>query len=1197
MVKTISEKYTKLTQLEHILVRPDTYIGSIIEDSIELWVFDPETCKNIYMPCKIVPGLYKIFDEILVNAKDHTMRDKTCRNIKITINKKTGEIICFNDGNNGIPIELHPEYNTWIPEFLFANLLTSENYDDTEVKHVGGKNGYGAKLTNIYSTKFTIEVFDSKNKKYYVQSFYNNMSKKDEPTITKMTGSSSYLKISFIPDFKRFGIKGLNNDIISLFSKRVYDIAACVADSNVKVYLNDELINLKNFRNYVDMFYDLEEDPKKIIYAKPNSNWEVCAVFDPNGFKQISYVNGINTIHGGTHINHIADQIVDYLAKILVEKDKNVKVKNAQIKECITIFVNALIDKPGFNSQVKEVLTTKISDFDTKCDLSSIKADDFLKKFSKTGIVDEVLAFAKLKEQSAMKKINGAKTKNVNILKLDDAHKAGTKHSSRCRLILTEGDSAKTFAINGLQVIGKEYYGVFPLKGKPLNVRELPPKKIMDNDEIKHMLQILGLRMDKTYEDKKDFSTLRYGGILIIADQDLDGSHIKGLIINFVERFWPALVSHMEYDFIQTLPTPIVKVWAKKDVKKLKVSSFYTISEYHSYVKNVLKGKVSNYEIKYYKGLGTFSHTEAVECFKDYENKVITYTWSDKEEKVPEDEDPEIAYKKSLSSQAINLAFSSINRNARKKWLQNYDKDCIVENNVQKITYYDFIHKDLKHFSFYDNARSIPSICDMLKPSTRKIMYSAFLKKDMLTKEIKVAQFAGFVSQKSAYHHGEKSLEGAIIGLAQNFTGSNNINFLVPNGNFGTRLQMGKDAASSRYIFTQLSSITPYIFRSEDNCILNYLDDDGKKIEPEHYIPIVPTVLINEGEGIGTGFSTKILCNNPLDVFANVRNMINKKPLKKMVPWFRGFKGTVTKIDELTFQTRGIVNYIDENTITISELPIGVGTDKYMEFLKSFLVQDPKNIKDNEMFTDIIDNNGIEKIDIKLLFVDGVLGTIGKTGEMLMKRLKLTTKISATNMHLHSSSGTLKKYNTVNEIFEEFYSYRLVMYEKRKKVYLVKLEFDLDIIKWKIKFLELYISGKITLVGKKKQEVLAQVEKLGFPKLSLKNKVDSNDDSNNVSDTKTSDNVQENDNNGYAYLTMPIWSLTSDEMEKLKALFDKKTAEYTIYKNTPVQNIWLKELDELEKIYPEWLESSTEKDESKLKKAINTAKGKGKKAK
>jgi DNA topoisomerase II len=1173
--KSVKDRYNKLELREQILLRPDTYIGSIEQDSFKLWVRDEETDMNVFKSCSYVPGLYKIYDEIVVNAKDHTVRDETCTTIRVTINDKSGEITCFNDGNNGVPVEIHPTFKIWVPELIFGNLLTSENYDDSELKYVGGKNGFGAKLANIYSTKFTVEVFDAKNKKHYVQNFYDNMSRKEDPVIKVLkTGKSSYLKISFFPDFSRFNIKKIDDDTLMLFKKRVYDIAACTGN-NIKVYLDEELINIKDFKEYIKMFFD--DESKKIIYESPNPNWKVGAIFTPDGYQHISYVNGICTFSGGTHVNHVLDKIINHILKVINDKDKNIKVTPAQIKENITIFIDALIDKPSFNSQIKEEMTTKISNFDTRCELS----DEFLKKFAKTGIVESVLEFAKLKEQSGLKKINGAKLQNIHVEKLDDAHWAGTKRSNECRLILTEGDSAKVFAISGLEEIGKERYGVFPLKGKPMNVRETAITKIKANEEIKNIITIMGLKFDKKYEDAKEISSLRYGGIVIIADQDLDGSHIKGLLINFIERFWPALVSHMDYDFIQTLPTPIVKVWLRTDKEKKNVKSFYTLSAYNTFMADKDSSK---YYIKYYKGLGTFVKSEAVECFEDYDKKVITYTWDKKDNAGKITQDVETEHKKHPSYVAIDLAFSVTKRDPRKRWLEHYDKDDIIENSNRYITYSEFIHKDLKHFSFYDNARSIPSICDMFKPSTRKIMYSAFLRKKMLTEEIKVSQFAGYVSQISAYHHGEKSLEGAIIGLAQNFVGSNNVNFLKPNGEFGTRMLMGKDHASSRYIFTQISEITPLIYRPEDNCILKYLYDDGKRIEPENYIPIIPTILLNGGEGIGTGFSCTILPHYIMDIIANIRNMINKKPLKEMTPWFRGFNGLVNKLDKNSYETTGRLDYLNDTTIRITELPIGIATSKYMDFLKSILVKDPKS-KEPDMFESVIENNNTGTIDIKIVFSDNVLSTLNKSGNLL-KKLKLITKFSSANMHLHSCSGTLKKYNSVNEIFKEFYDFRLSAYVERKKVYLQILRDDLDIIKWKVKFLELYLEGKIILEKRKMDNVFEQLEKLKFPKFYTgKAAKGGKDDGDEDGDEDGDDNDEEDVKNkkkvkgspSYNYLKMSIFSITEDKMQKLKEEFEIKSAVYKKYASTSVEEMWLAELAELEKKYPEWLIKDTDK--------------------
>lgn len=1221
--KLNQDRYNKLELHEQIILRPDTYIGSITEDKVDYWIYNPEINKMVFKKnCTIVPGLYKIFDEIIVNAIDHTIRDITCTEIKITIDKKTGRITCYNNGDNGVPVDKHSSFKTWIPEMIFAHLLTSENYDDSKIRYVGGKNGFGAKLANIFSTNFDIEVFDSKNSKHYIQNCSNNMYKIDEPEIkVNKKLKHSFLKLSYIADFKKFKIKEYNDDMINLFYKRVYDIAACCANNplsnNVKVYLNDELINFKSFKDYVTMFFD-DSNPIKIYSESPNDNWEVCAVFDPNGFKQISFVNGIWTIEGGSHVDHVLKKFTSYI--IDATKDKNVKVTKQSIKDNITLFIRSLIDKPAFNSQIKEKLTSKLENFDTKCNLS----EDFLKKFSKSGIIEEVLSFARFKEHSSLKKISGVKVKHINIPKLDDAHFAGTINAKKCRLILTEGDSAKTFAIAGLMEIKKDYFGVFPLKGKLLNVRELSPTKIQNNEEIKNIIDIIGLKFDKKYEDIKDISTLRYGGIVIIADQDLDGSHIKGLLINFIHYFWPSLLINSEFEFIQTLPTPIVKVWKKSDKKKINEIPFYTMSEFNNWdEEQTKKGTRLQYETKYYKGLGTFKDAEALKCFSDYYDRIITYIW-ETEAKDEEDYVNTPIKKKGKktvtdnidsSYKAITLAFSKENADLRKNWLENYDKDNILENSDQKISYYDFIHKDLKHFSFYDNTRSIPSICDMFKPSTRKIMYSAFLNKEMLHKEIKVAQFAGIVSQKSAYHHGEKSLEGAIIGLAQNFVGSNNINLLMPNGQFGSRLLMGKDHASSRYIMTQISSITPYIYRAEDECILKYQYDGKLRIEPDNYIPILPMILINGGEGIGTGFSTKILPYNISDIITNIKNLINKKKLIEMVPWYRNFKGKIVKTDAVTYKILGSMEIDNSkpNTIFINELPVGTATTPYMDYIKSILIaceekeKEKKKGNGNEkhdnsdlIMEDIIENNGPNEIDIKIRFANNISGQSQK--DLLLTKLKLVSTVKTSNMHLHSTEGRLKKYETVNDILIEFFNYRLKKYAERKEKYLRELKYYLDITKWKIKFIEMYLNKEIILYKKTKIQVYEQLEKFKFPKFYADHKknysdeivLDDEDDEENKDNTEIDSKVKKNIPT-YSYLNMNIFVLTIDEMEKLKKTLDEREAEYEKYKNTPIEDIWLSEVEELEKKYKIWLEEESEIESASSKNKNGTkVRGKGK---
>ena len=319
--------------------------------------------------------------------------------------------------------------------------------------------------------------------------------------------------------------------------------------------------------------------------------------------------------------------------------------------------------------------------------------------------------------------------------------------------------------------------------------------------------------------------------------------------------------------------TPILK--ARKGQQEL---MFYNDAEYETWKEENDDGK--GWKIKYYKGLGTSTSKEFKEYFK---NKKIVYFMHTEE-----------------SDDAIDMVFNKKRSDDRKKWLSNYNRSICLDTNKQAVSYEEFVDREMKHFSKYDCDRSIPNIMDGLKTSQRKILYSAFKKN--LTTEIKVAQFSGYVSEHSGYHHGEASLNGAIVNMAQNYVGSNNINLLMPNGQFGTRLLGGKDSASERYIFTQLNKITRGIYPDSDDKILRYLDDDGTPVEPIFYAPIIPMVLVNGSKGIGTGFSTDIMCYNPINLIKYLKNKLTGKAnTEELMPYYDGFKGKVRKIEENKF--------------------------------------------------------------------------------------------------------------------------------------------------------------------------------------------------------------------------------------------------------------------------------------------------------
>lgn len=528
-----------------------------------------------------------------MNASDNYQRDRSMSTIKVEIDREEGRISIFNDGK-GIPCVIHKEHGIYVAELIFGNLLTSSNYDDTKKKITGGRNGYGAKLTNIFSRKFVVEAADGKSKKVFKQSYGNNMSEKTEPEIAKYKGSD-YTCITFWPDLPRFGIKKLDDDIVSLMIKRVYDVAGLTPD-NVKVLLNNKELKVRNFKSYVDYYLDsykpkteesMASPPK--IYERPNDRWEVCLSVTDGQFQQVSFVNGICTSKGGTHVNYVADQVVDALQTKLHKKHK-IQLKPYQIKSYLWVFVNCLIENPAFDSQTKETLTLKPSAFGSACQLS----DGFIDKVLNCGVIDILVNVAQAREKAAMaKQLKGKKTGRIlGIEKLEDANYAGTKQSEKCVLIVTEGDSAKGLAMDGLEVVGRDYFGVFPLRGKMLNVRDAKTTSIKDNQEIQDIIKILGLQIGKEYEDLK---SLRYGGLMIMADQDLDGSHIKGLVINFFQAFWPSLFQRG--DFLMQFITPIIKARKGKETKQ-----FYTLPEYEEWAK---KKSIKGYSIKYYKVLST----------------------------------------------------------------------------------------------------------------------------------------------------------------------------------------------------------------------------------------------------------------------------------------------------------------------------------------------------------------------------------------------------------------------------------------------------------------------------------------------------------------------------------------------------------------------------------------------------------------
>lgn len=480
------------------------------------------------------PGLFKIFDEIVVNAADNKQRDQNMDKLDIVVDAKENLVSVRNNGK-GIPVAMHQEHGVYVPSMIFGQLLTGSNFDDDEAKTTGGRNGYGAKLANVFSTSFVVECVDTERGLSFHQVFKDNMSVANEPKVRKITAAEAkqgdFVKISFSPDLPRFKMDHLDEATVGLFSKRAYDIAGAMANGGGKrlnVTLNGKKLPIKSFKDYLSAFDNV---PSIVAYAS-SDRWEVgIGVSNDAIHQQISFVNAIHTSSGGKHVAYIADQVAAHLSKVLKKKNKGgSELKRAQIINHLFIMVNCLIENPSFDSQTKDKLNTQAKSFGSEFKLSP----EFLKKVEKSEIADKILSYATFKDKEALKRKGGVKKiKLTGIAKLDDANMAGGAQSSKCTLIITEGDSAKSLAMAGLSVVGRDFYGVFPLKGKPMNVRDATSAAVAKNEEIQNLVDIMGLKFGTVY-DASNIKSLRYGHLMIMADQDSDGSHIKGLIINFV---------------------------------------------------------------------------------------------------------------------------------------------------------------------------------------------------------------------------------------------------------------------------------------------------------------------------------------------------------------------------------------------------------------------------------------------------------------------------------------------------------------------------------------------------------------------------------------------------------------------------------------------------------------------------------------
>jgi DNA topoisomerase-2 len=990
-----------------------------------------------------------------------------------------------------------------------------------------------------------------------------------------------------------------------LIKKRVYDATACT-DSTVSVYLNGKKLPTKSFEDYISLYIGKKTETPR-VFATLGDRWQIGVCLSPDGdAEQVSFVNGICTDQGGKHVAHILDRLSDKIIDRLSEKEKkSMTLKPAFVKANLFLFVKCTIVNPSFDTQTKRKLTTLVKDFGSKCEIP----EDFVDKVIKLGILERAKKLAEFKALEAIgKKTDGHKVGRIFHPKLVDADaEAIRKESHKCTMVFAEGDSAISFMNSGIRGIPDEqrkYWGHFPLRGKLLNVRVATVKQLETNEEIMMIKKIMGLQERANYELEANFKKLRYGRVIILSDADEDGNHIKGLFMNYIHHYWPSLLKRE--GFICEIATPIVKVTKTNSRGQVTNSLEFFTTRSHEDWCNLNNGGRGWNKPKYYKGMGTYEPKEAIELCRKMRVTQYCYNYEP------------ITFKgtqKASTIHYLDLAFAKGMEDDRKDWLNNGDQLCeqlYIEGKVNKTTIDYFINNRLKSFSMADNVRSIPHVMDGYKPAQRKVIYAG-IKKD-IKKEIKVAQFAGAISELCEYHHGEASLHGTIVGMAQDYVGAGNITLLYPAGAFGTRKgggpmkKKGDDAASARYIFTRFHPIASAILNPLDEPLLTYAIADGKEVEPIYFLPTYPLIL-DGSIGIGTGYSSSIYSYNPVAVIANMRAYLRGEPMTDMHPWYRGYKGKIICLGKNKYITIGEYMRTGPDSIKITELPVGAKNCKsfvqYKEFLESLLdetvktqtLEKPKTkttkttrttkakatkstetaaSKDDDssksaMFkTSVIKDFYVEREDdinfvVSIQFKDGILDSelANNDNYQFEKKLKLAYAFSTTNMHAFTCDGSIKKFNSPEAILEEFMTVRLTYYEKRRLYWIERYKFDYGKASAKYRFITEIMDETLDIRRQKRARVDAMLETRNppYPKYSAK-----------VEDANNQDKI------GYDYLLhMYVESFTEETLEKLRKEQDHLYEQYTKLESQTNKDVWIEDLDKLSTEYDLYVQDWTDR--------------------
>lgn len=1208
-------KGKKLNQFQHALLRPDTYIGSIITTKSNKYVWSESKECFVRKEIKFNKGLFNIIREIGSNAIDNKWRSEGSADspkmtqIVITLNTEIGSISVWNDGYC-IPARKetykYEDYRSgktlkeklYPAETFFGDMLAGTNFEDDEDRKTSGKNGMGAKAANVFSTEFTVEHLSPDDGKLFKQTYTNNGKNRTTPDVKSSKKKKGYTCITFTPDYERFSYPsskkpGMDSTLVAVINTYAYEIAMV---TGIKVVFNvDEkssIIKVPSLDKYARLFFP-DTKTHKAVSFKAN-NGDECVLIDAGNseydqtedISSFSYVNGINTSKGGVHVNEWRDAIIKPFVKTFnARKPKKGEPKLTtsakDIYPYLLLFVRIEMNvRPDFDSQTKEELTGPdyhIYDKKSKQEVADFKKalDINIKKMLGFQFVETLEDKLLMKLDRTLSKKVGKKTERVKSEKLNDANEAGGKRSLECTLWVSEGDSAKTLVVAGISCIpdGSDLNGAYPVRGKFINVQNHTRRQIAANKEAQELMKILGLVPGADYSIDSEFQKLRYGRCMIATDVDDDGIHIRGLIINFIYSGWPELVKR---GFIRSLSTAVVRAWIKptkgnklpKNVEPEML--FWSNPEYSAFKSKIDNSENPKYRIaddKYYKGLGTIEPEYVPQFFEN--PQFVKYFL----------EGDEVEY--------MDLGFHKEASDQRKEWLIrgrvnpltdeiNDDEDAFVEPDFVyngKLGLSTFVDHQLIIYHKMTLTRSLPNVMDGFKESQRKIYFG--IREKNYAKPVKVATVAGAIQEITAYHHGETSLGGATTKMAQGFVGSRNIPLLKNVGQFGSRLLGGEDASAPRYIFTNIEEVSNFIFRKEDNAILKRLVDDNQEIEYEEFAPVIPMLLVNGANGIACGFSTDIPCYNPKDLVHWIRTYLedpsSADELAPLVPWYRGFTGEI-KLGEKTvkgkvqkyWSSKGILTQDKrrKNVWHITELPIGMWTQTmkiHLDYLTDGHVEGKKWPKRPKCLKKVKEYNTLNTVHFEITAGRDFIPDMDTPHNL--KNMQKTSSLM--NMVAIVDGDYPIRFTSPEQILKYFCSKRLPIYLKRQE-YLLKLyKGDLKKARNKYNYIK-YINDKSLNLHQPDDKVDEDMKSLKLDKLI----------------------TGKNTKPTYDYLLdMATRSLTEKRMTSLKKEVETLKQKITDLKKKTPTDLWLSDLDDFEKAYKKFLKTRME--ESKQKKRTN----------